>query len=453
MPAVHPFHALHYTTPRDQSALIAPPYDVLDATGKQKLLAKDPRNIVGIDLPHTPAKELGPPAAYAHAAERLHALRADGTLAQSKTPVMCAYRQTWSQPDPNRPGALIKRSRSGMACCIDTVPFGPRLGGGVLPHEETFSGPKEDRLALMRATRTQLSPIFGLHADDGGRARDLLRGVISSRDPDRIATTEDGTFHELWTITDPKTMLQYQAALAGKDIFVADGHHRYTTALNYLRELESVGQRSPDHPARHTMFVLVGMSDPGLTIWPTHRILGGMRDYTFDRFLAESHHVLSITPIEGGPHEIESALAVTKNPAAFGLHDFPTGRSAIAAPRESELLHARFPSRAPAWRALTVAFVQHILVEELCQPKLNAGQPVKWAFPHTIPELIAIGAGHETGAGGGSIFSGHAQLAIIVQPTPLSAVRDVSRAGELMPQKSTFFYPKLATGLFMHTLA
>ncbi len=118
-------------------------------------------------------------------------------------------------------------------------------------------------------------------------------------------------------------------------------------------------------------------------------------------------------------------------------------------PMDSDPLRARFADKPQAWRMLDVAIIQHLIVEKICQPKLNGGQPVKWAFPHTIKEVLEIGSGQETGAGGGS---GFAQVAVIVRPTPLQAVKDVSRANQLMPQKSTFFYPKLATGLFVNPL-
>ncbi|HVU62556.1 MAG TPA: DUF1015 domain-containing protein [Phycisphaerales bacterium] len=447
MPEVFPFRAIHFAAPREQSALVAPPYDVLDGAGKQRLLAKDPRNIVGIDLPHTPAKELGPPGAYEAAGDRFRAFLADGTLVRTVRPVMFGYRQTWTQSSP---GGETTISRSGMACCLETVPFGPRQGGGVLPHEETFSGPKEDRLALMRATRAQLSPIFGLHADEWSKASTVLAGVMASRDPDRTARTDDGTLHEVWTVSDAPTIAAYREGLAGEDVFVADGHHRYNTALNYLRELEAKGRVPPEHPARRTMFVLVGMSDPGLVIWPTHRVLGGMRDYTFDRFLNESGLYLQALPVAGGLESLDEKLLASTDPSVLGLYDFSTGRAALASPVTADPLAGRFRDKAPAWRALSVAFIQHVIVEQICQPRLNGGQPVKWAFPHTIAEVAAIGAGEQTGA---STFTTPPQLAIIVRPTPLAAVRDVSRAGQLMPQKSTFFYPKLATGLFVHGLA
>jgi uncharacterized protein (DUF1015 family) len=452
MPEVFPFRAICYpggALGRDQSALIAPPYDVLDAAGKARLLARDSRNIVGIDLPHTPAKELGPPGVYAAAGEQFRAFLGNGTLVKTERPVMFVYRQTWMQTGADGTEQMI--SRSGMACCVETVPFGARAGGGILPHEETFSGPKEDRLALMRATQAQLSPIFGLHADEAGKARSVLERVISStRGPDRTARTADGTMHEVWTITDEETIGAYREALKGEDVFVADGHHRYNTALNYLKELEARGTVAPDHPARRTMFVLVGMSDPGLVIWPTHRVIGGMEGYSFERFVADAKGKIDVTAVAGGLRELDAALTRSGDARAFGLHDFATGRSAIGVPSAADPLRARFPEKVAAWRMLSVAFIQHVIVEEICQPRLNGGKPVQWAFPHTIEEAEAIGAGEQTGA---STFATGAQLAVIVQPTPLGAVRDVSRAGQLMPQKSTFFYPKLATGLFMHGLA
>jgi uncharacterized protein (DUF1015 family) len=153
MPNVYPFRAVQFSQRHDLSTAVAPPYDVLDKAAKERMLAKNPRNIVAIDLPHTPAKERGPPEAYGAAAEMYRAWLADGTLTRGVKPAMFAYRQTTKTPD----GKVSLRS--GMACCVETVPFGPRGGGGILPHEETFSGPKEDRFALMKATKSQLSPM------------------------------------------------------------------------------------------------------------------------------------------------------------------------------------------------------------------------------------------------------------------------------------------------------
>lgn len=450
MPAVYPFRAVQYhaDASKDVSTLVAPPYDVLDAASKAALVEENEHNIVSIDLPHTPAKELGPPDAYEGAALKYRDWLASGILTQRKTPAMFAYRETFKGAD----GKTYQRT--GMCCTVEAAPFGPRPGGGVLPHEETFSGPKEDRFALMKATRAQLSPIFGLHADEDGAATRLLQQVCSRGTPDLAATTTDGTLHEVWAVDDEPTIKAYQQALEGEDVFIADGHHRYTTGLNYLKHLETQGAVPADHPARRCMIVLVGMSDPGLVIWPTHRLLGGMKDYSFEAFTAAAKGVLNIRPAVHATENLDAEIAEASRAAggtnAFGLIDFQTEKNYIATLASPDPLKQRFPGKPKEWRELDVAIIQYTLVEEICQPKLNGGQPVKWAFPHTIREVLEIARGAETGAGGGKGFV--PQLAVIVRPTPLEAVKAVSRANELMPQKSTFFYPKLATGLFVNPL-
>lgn len=446
MPPVYPFRALRYASPlADLSSLVAPPYDVLDAQGKSGLLAKSRENIVAVDLPHIPAKELGPPGAYASAAATLRAWVDSGVLRQESKPVMAVYRQTFQFHGTTQ-------RRTGMFCTLDAVPFGPRQGGGVLPHEETFSGPKEDRLALMRATSTQLSPIFGLHQDEGGGAARLLANLCAAQRADVTADTDDGTHHELRLIAGESLFAQYAEALRGEDVFIADGHHRYTTALNYLAQLGA--GLAPDHPARRCMFVLVSMSDPGLVIGPTHRVLGGMSGYSMDALVNAARGTFDITPIATSLNGLEAAMDAVANTTgrnALGLYDFSTRACAVATPSVADPLLARFPGKPREWRLLDVALVQYLLVEEIAQKRLNAGQAVRWAFPHSISEVNDIGAGHERGSGVGKDFA--PQLAVIVRPTPLASVRAVSRAGELMPQKSTFFLPKLATGLLMNPLS
>ena len=449
MPAVHPFRAVQYNNGKgDVSDLIAPPYDVLDLSQKEAMLSKNADNIVAVDLPHVPAKELGPKESYATSAEKLRSMIEAGTMTRSDAPAIYAYRQTFDFEGETY-------QRCGMVATLDTVPFGNRDGGGILAHEQTFGGPKEDRMALMKATQTQTSPIFGLHPDEDGEAVKILHEQMNARDADMTADMGDGIKQEIWTITDGQTISAYQSALAGEDVFVADGHHRYNTALNYLADLESQGDVAADHPARKTMFVLVSMSDPGLAIGPTHRVLGGMEDYTIERFNEAAQGLLNVEPIDNDPKNFESQMLTLAErehtPNVFGIYDYATGLCFGAWPAVSDPLDGQFPEQSEAWRTLDVALIQHLIVEEICQPELNNGEPVKWAFPHSIEEVLAIGKGKETGssiAGGGK-----PQLAIIVRPTPLEAVRDVSRAGELMPQKSTFFYPKLATGLWLNPLS
>jgi uncharacterized protein (DUF1015 family) len=370
-----------------------------------------------------------------------------GTLSQRETLAMFAYRQTFEFE-----GKTFERC--GMVATVETVPFGDREGGGILAHEQTFGGPKEDRKALMEATKCQTSPIFGLHPDEDGEATRIVREVMAFRDPDMTGKMSDGVQQEVWAIDDEATIDAYTSALVGEDIFVADGHHRYNTALNYLESLiEKEGDVPADHPARRTMMVLVSMNDPGLVIGPTHRVLGGMKDYDIDAFQQVSGGLLNIEAIENTPSTFlaqMNVLAEREKTNVFGIYDYATGLCFAAWPAMNDPLEDKFPDQSEAWRSLDVAIIQHLIVDEICSPELNNGEPVKWAFPHSIDEVLALGRGEETGssiAGGGK-----PQLAIIVRPTPLEAVRDVSRAGELMPQKSTFFYPKLATGLWLNPL-
>ncbi|MCW5766541.1 MAG: DUF1015 family protein [Phycisphaeraceae bacterium] len=209
----------------------------------------------------------------------------------------------------------------------------------------------------------------------------------------------------------------------------------------------------PTIPLGRCMFVLTSMSDAGLVIGPTHRILGGMSGYSWDAFAAAAAGRLTISPVPGDPHALERAMndaAERTRRNALGLYDFASKRCFVAQPAEADPLAARFGGKPRAWRELDVALVQYLVVEGIAQPALNGGQPVKWAFPHSIEEVLEIGAGKEKGSGGGKAFA--PQLGVIVRPTPLEAVRAVSRAGELMPQKSTFFYPKLATGICLNPL-
>lgn len=444
MPQVFPFRAVQFSSGPELSDVVAPPYDVLDVKAKERLLARSPRNIVAIDLPHVPPKELGPAACYEEAGRRYRQMLESKQLIRRAAPAMFAYRQTF------RFGGATHQ-RCGMAATVDAVSFGTRAGGGILPHEETFSGPKEDRLALMNATRAQLSPIFGLHADDSGSATSLVRSIMASRGPDFTATMDyDGVLHEVWVIEDEATIGAYQRALAGEDIFIADGHHRYNTQLNYLKQLEGKGSVGADHPARKCMMVLIGMSDPGLVIGPTHRVLGGMKGYSLGDFRAAAADLLRFEPVQGDAAALDHAVKTSQQENSIGVYDFASREAFLVTPQRSDPLAARFASKPREWRTLDVAIIQYLIVEGICQPKLNGNEPVKWAFPHSISEVIDIGRGAETGAGGGKNFV--PQVALVVRPTPLASVRAVSRANELMPQKSTFFYPKLATGLFVNSL-
>ncbi len=438
MPEIQPIPAVVYPTRpgEDVSDRIAPPYDVLTPESKAALLRKSPNNIAAIDLPHLPAKTVGPDEAYVGAGERYRKWLAEGVLHRLPGPALFVYQQTYTHQGTTY-------ARRGLIANVKVQPFGPGEGGrgGIFPHEETFSAAKEDRLKLMRATKAQLSPIFGLYSDVDGIIGDLLGRVIEHDEVAFSGTTDDGTRHDVWAVDAPARVERFQAALSDRDVFIADGHHRYNTALNYMRELESRGE--PVGAAAGCLFVLVSMQDPGMIVLPTHRVLGNMPRFSFAKLVEAAKGLMTIEPVLGTePAALAAALEAYPHPRAIGLYDpsHPTAPLHIAA-IDNDPLKSTHGDRSDAWRQLDVALVQHLLVERLCQPNFcDPGQSITWKFPHELDVFKELAHQPEY------------QLGVIVRATPLDAVRQISEAGELMPQKSTFFYPKLATGLVINPL-
>jgi len=442
MPQIRPIPAIHYASfGADLSAVIAPPYDVLDAASKASLVERSEHNIASVDLPHLPAKTVGPDPVYVQAGATFRSWLADGVLARRRQPALFVYQQTYEA------GGRAYR-RQGLMANVRIQPFG-RAGaevgkGAIFPHEQTFSEPKEDRFKLMRATEAQLSPIFGLYGDTAGDELSLGQVVEGSAATFHGTTANDQVLHEVWTIDDPEQIRQFVDAMAGVDAFIADGHHRYTTAMNYRQTLVDTQGRLPeDHPANWCLFVLVSMSDPGMIVLPTHRVLGGMSSFSREAFEQACRGRLTIEPHAGRDLEALERQLPSAGPHAIGLYDpaEPEHPLSVITSVEADPLAATHGDRSPAWRALDVAIVQHLIVEQICQPEFcDPGQQVRWRFPHTLSELKAQADAPES------------RLGLIMQPTPLESVRLVCSAGEVMPQKSTFFFPKLATGLIINPL-
>jgi uncharacterized protein (DUF1015 family) len=444
MAQIQPIAPIHYSQPQgsDLSALIAPPYDVLDAGAKGALLSGDPHNIVAIDLPHLPAKTVGPDPVYVQAGVTYRDWVSKGVLTRRDRSSLFAYQQTFEDQGRSYCRRALMANVRLQALDGSDSKQGP---GRIYPHEQTFAEPREDRLKLMRATGAQLSPIFGLY--DHGADRDLPLGAIIDAGDAMYqgTTTHDQVLHELWAIDDAQQINQIVAMLAAVDVFIADGHHRYNTALTYRQELiDADGPLPQDHPAQFCMFVLVSMADPGLIVRPTHRVLGNMAKFSFERFVQIAAGRLNISPFAGGDMAALEARLPSAGPHAVGLYN-PADTDnplSIATCVEDDPLLATHSQRSAAWRSLDVAIVQHLIVEQVCQPALcQAGATATWQFPHTLSEVKSMADRPDN------------QLGLIMQPTALESIRRVCRASELMPQKSTFFYPKLATGLIINSVS
>jgi uncharacterized protein (DUF1015 family) len=403
---VRPFRALVFdpSVAGDMQTLVAPPYDVIGPEYRDELASRNQWNVVGIDLPSIP---------YDTVAATIADWTQAGVLKRHDQPVMIAWTQEFDLPDGSH------RTRRTLVAVVGAEPYEARV---VRPHERTHAGPKEERLRLMNATRVQLSPVFGLYPDPAGEA---WAAAAVSGEPEAVITDDDGTVHRLWTITDAGHLSAIEQALAGRWILIADGHHRYETALAYRDERRAEdgdgdGERAYD-------FVLMGLTsldDDGLVVLPTHRVL---KEWPAG---AEDH--LDVTPLDNSLEALEAALAAAPaGQVAAGLV-LPDRAVLLTTPREGSSAAER----------LDLA----VLERDLLVPALGGDQA------HLAHEGLLTYTKDARDAWD-TVRSGGAAAALIVRHIPTDQVAAVAEEGGVMPQKSTYFFPKLLSGVAFQPLA
>ena len=430
---IRPFAGIRYSHKLAEgfSNLIAPPYDVLDESARAVLQRKDPRNIVAIDLPHMPPKTAGPDSVYQAANARLRTWLADGTLARDPRPALYPYTQTYQHGERTF-------HRRGFIALVQLSPFG---AGQVVPHEKTHKGPIEDRLKLMIETGAQLSPIFGLFSDPRNEVNNTLYQNLAK--PEYSGTLEN-VQNDLWHVNDAAIINSVTDLMTSKPVYIADGHHRYTTALQYQQIMteKNGGPLPADHPANYCMFVLVAMQDPGLLILPTHRLLGGLEAFDAAKLQIALGSNATVERFVDGADPVKLAAAVAHAPAhTFGVYDGKAQRGYLLKLGNANALADLEPGQSQAWRELDVAILQRYLIDDIIRPTFCRGlEPVTGytADAGTIRSATAGGLPY--------------QLALLLQSTPLHALEQLGKHNEVMPQKSTYFFPKLATGMVMNPL-
>jgi uncharacterized protein (DUF1015 family) len=428
---IRPFAGIRYSKQfNDVSSVIAPPYDVLDETQKSALQAKHPNNIVNIDLPWMPPKTVGPDDVYEKANMTMQAWRDSGVLLQDKRRALYPYTQSFDYG-----GKTFHRR--GFICLVKLSPFGQ----DVIPHEKTYKGPIEDRLKLMRATGMQLSPIFGLFSDPRGQVTTLL--YANAGKPEQSGTM-DNIKNDLWSVIDAETEIKIQDLMRARPIYIADGHHRYTTALQYQHDaIQAAGGNLPGaHPANYCMFVLVGMQDDGLLILPTHRLIGGMQGFDMQIFGNAIKDHFDIEEVRMRPEQFDDAgqTDASRTLHEIGLYDGAARRFYLLKLKNLDVLKSREPSQSEAWQRLDVAILQRYLLEEVLQPEFASPNELVKGYTADATTIAREVTGKKY------------QIALMLRPTPLSALEELGKHGEVMPQKSTYFYPKLATGLVINPL-
>ncbi len=432
MPQIRPFAGLHFAKSLgpDLSALVAPPFDVLDEKSKAALQARHPNNIVTVDLPYLPPKAVGPDEVYAKANTTLQSWITSKILEKSPRPSIYPYTQSF---DHN--GRTYHRR--GFFATVKISAFGE---GHVVPHEKTYREAIEDRLKLMRATHAQLSPIFGLYSDSRHEVANLVYTNLGR--PEFTATT-NGVKNDLWTVHDADIERQAMDFLGRKPIYIADGHHRYTTALTYKQELEKQngGPLAPNHPANFCMFVLVGMQDDGLLILPTHRLIGNIESFNIAAFAAAVSSVFDVTETPISPEKVADYVDITlpMQPAhTFGLYDGRSRKLYQMTCKNPDVLQPLEPTLSDASRRLDVAILQRYLLDEIIQPNFAGGKELTKQYTADASEVVTKTDGSKS------------QIAFLLKSTPLGALEQLAQHQELMPQKSTYFFPKLATGMVIN---
>jgi uncharacterized protein (DUF1015 family) len=420
MAEVKPLRTLRYD-PRavgSLDAVIAPPYDVIDADRRARLVARSPFNVVEIDLPDAGGGE----DPYLHATTTLEAWRQQGVLVRDREPAMWALAQEFTAPDGAR------RTRRGLFARVRVEDYGP---GRIRAHERTQPGPKEDRLRLTRATRANLSPIFSLF-DDADSAASQLLAAAAVGEPFATATDDDGVENRLWRIGDPKTIAAIEDALAERELLIADGHHRYETARLYAREIGGKGEHS------YVLMLLCSLSDPGLAVFPTHRLLTDLGDPEVqERLGAALKRDFEVEPVDRS--EIEPPPGA--DGVCIGYMDAHFRQAYRLTLKDPATAAAALPERSDAYRSLDTAVIEALVLRgTLGMSEADIATQRGVTYAKSTPEALD------------AVESGRVHAAFFMGPTPIERVRAVAAAGESMPPKSTFFYPKVPTGLVFNPL-
>lgn len=405
MAEIKPFRAVRYS--KDViTNFICPPYDVISPQEKERLLKLSPYNIVNIELSDPKEKK----NKYKNAADIFKLWIEDGILVKDEKPALYFYEQIFEDKG-------IKMTRRGFfaALKLENLHSGK---AAIKPHEKTLSKPKADRLKLLRAVKANISPIFGLYDDDKKITVDLCKR-IAKRSPAASARDKEGVFHKLWVVSDEDIIKNLEKFMIKKKIFIADGHHRYETAWNYSQERKEKDKKySPDKDYNYVLAYLCPMEDPGISIWPTHRVIKELKcleeniEKYFDVHPSKDFQKLSKKDIQ--------PMMLFKN-----------GTYRVLTIKKESMLKKAMPDKGKAYRNLAVSALHFVLI-----PDVDAQE-----FTYVKNDKEAIVLAKRTG-----------NIAIIVPTTPIESLKAISLNNEMMPQKSTYFYPKLASGVVIRTV-
>ncbi|MDR1003015.1 MAG: DUF1015 domain-containing protein [Oscillospiraceae bacterium] len=401
--------------------LTCPPYDIISEEQRLAFIEKNSSNIIRLELP----KGENP---YEEAGLVLQKWIDDGILIEEAAESIYIYEEEFVARGQ-------RSSIKGFICRVKLVEFSK---GVVLPHEETLSKAKEDRFNLMKATHSNFSQIYSLYMDDGGKTRPKI-DTLSAGKPDIEMTDEGGVIHRLWIVSDEEAIAAVAKDFEARKLFIADGHHRYETGVNYSKYCKENGISKEGDNSDYIMMMLVEMENEGLVVFPTHRLIRNLEGFDKDAVISKSKEYFTVTE-HTGADGIEPALdeLYAQNKKAFAMY-CKGGKWNLFVLNDIKSMEEALPDCSDALRGLDVSVLHSLVLDRVLGiDKANMASQINLTYTRVFEEAIS------------KVDSGEFQCSFILNPTRVEEIRDVAAAGEKMPQKSTYFYPKLITGLVIN---
>ncbi|MBO5908465.1 MAG: DUF1015 domain-containing protein [Clostridia bacterium] len=420
MAVIKEFSALRFTDKAGEIGTVCcPPYDIISAEEKDEFLSNNEYNIIRLELPEQSE------AGYAGANATFKEWQQNGILATDPEPSLYIYEEKFSVKGVNY-------AFKGFVCYVQLAEFSENI---VLPHEETLSKAKADRFNLINATGCSFSQIYSLYSDKKGDTARIL-SELSARTPDQSFTDSAGVTHNLWIVPKSEKTAEICRQFENRKLYIADGHHRYETALNHRRYVRENGIDAPD--SEYVMMFLVDMENDGLVVFPTHRIVRGIENFDGAQLLKKAEKYFDIADINVS--DIESFLDGEYKNGKKAYVYYDGKKCAALTLRDITVMDNLFPEKSVALRRLDVTVLHSLVLEEtLGIDKENMANQKNLTYTRSLEEAL-----NSTNKGADCCF--------ILNPTRIEEIADVAAAGEKMPQKSTYFYPKLITGMVMNKI-
>jgi uncharacterized protein (DUF1015 family) len=409
------------------SDVVAPPYDVIDPALQQQLYDRSPYNVIRLEFNREEPGDTDSSNRYTRAAAFLRDWQRDDVLVQDSARGLYVYHQEFEAEGR-------RHVRRGFLARLRLEPFAT---GQVFAHEETMPGPKADRLSLLKATGMNLSPVFGFYPDHADEVQGRLDAAVRRALPIEAAD-HLGVVSRLWPVTDQQAVSAVTGLMGPRPVFIADGHHRYETGLRYLEERRAAGDvPNDDAPANFILMHLVGMSDPGLLILPTHRLVSGLPDLTAGPLREVLAPHFDIEPAASAREAWES-IEADGGQTVLGFGTAADGAWQLARLRGQAAMAALAADHSPDWRGLAVSVLHVLVLDHLLAGRFGVKPACRYV--------------HQTGEVEGAMAARGCQLAVLVPPATMGHVEAIAGRREKMPPKSTYFYPKVLSGLVFNSV-